>query len=240
MKLFLAGLQRYSFLITRYRPKYILESFAYIRETEVEEFLSAEMFLLDSGAFTFLSKENVEIDWIGYVSDYADFIKRHNIENFFELDIYKIVGVEKTETLRDLLEQKTGRRSIPVWHRMLGREYLHKLTEDYDYIGFGGFAIQDIKPAEYKFIPPLLKIAAANGCRVHGLGFTHQEGLKFCKFYSVDSTSWNGGRFGTAFVFKNGRIEYNRRPSKRIKSADVIPHNFTEWVKFQKYADLYL
>lgn len=239
MKLFLAGIQRYSPLVAEFKPKYILESFAYIKQKEFEKW-SFDSFLLDSGAFTFLSKGNMDINWREYVKNYAAFINQNRIEQFFELDIYKIIGISATEDLRKFLEDLTGRTSIPVWHRHLGLDYFRRLVGDYDYVGIGGFALKNILPNEYKFIPKLLDIARVNGCRVHGLGFTNQDELKRCNFYSVDSTVWNGGRFGTLFVFRNGRIEYLRQPSKRIKATEAARHNFGEWVKFQQWADIYL
>lgn len=38
MKLYLAGLQRYSGFIEELKPRYVLESFAYIKEKEFERF----------------------------------------------------------------------------------------------------------------------------------------------------------------------------------------------------------
>ncbi len=236
MKVFLAGGERWHFYDLK--PKYVLGSFAYLRQKFFEQ-IECESFLLDSGAFTFLSKENVSLDWKKYVKKYGAFIKRNNIEHFFELDIYSIIGREETEDLRRRLEDHTGRASIPVWHRHLGQEYLEKLSEDYDYIGFGGFALKDIKPEEYKFIPKLLRICEKNNCRVHGLGMTNQDVLKICRFYSVDSISWNGERYGKIYHFRNNRLEHIRFPKRRAKKG-VNRHNIAEWIKFQTFAEDYL
>lgn len=241
MKLFLAGLQRYTKFFEELKPKYVLESFAYVKQPEIEKLLAAADFLLDSGAFTFLSKDSANINWTEYVKKYAEFINRNNLPKFFELDIYKIIGREKTENLRDLLHQLTGCASIPVWHRSLGLDYLHRLSGEFGYIGFGGFAIKDIAQSEYKFIPKLLDICKKNDCLVHGLGFTNQEGLRICKFYSVDSTSWNGGRYGTLYQYTGGKVVQIRQPAKRmIKGDGSVRHNFGEWVKFQRYAEAFL
>lgn len=238
MKVFLAGGERWSNHFTAAKSKYILATFAYLKQ-KVFEKIVCEDFLLDSGAFTFLSKKENNLDWKQYVEKYAAFIKRNNIRHFFELDIYSIIGIKKTEDLRRRLEDAAGRVSIPVWHRQLGLEYLERLSEKYSYIGFGGFALQDIKPAEYKFVPQLLKICAENKCRVHGLGFTNQDALKVCRFYSVDSLSWNGERFGKIYHFRNNRLEHIRLPNRRAKKG-VNAHNLREWVKFQNYADKFL
>ena len=54
------------------------------------------MFLLDSGAFTFMSGTNSP-DFDQYIIKYIDFINRHDIKYFFELDIDSIVGYEKVK-----------------------------------------------------------------------------------------------------------------------------------------------
>lgn len=238
MKVFLAGGERWSNHFTTAKSKYILASFAYLKQ-KVFEKIVCEDFLLDSGAFTFLSNAEVKMDWKKYVEKYAAFVRANNIKQFFELDIYKIIGFRETVDLRRRLEDLAGRASIPVWHRSLGREYLEKLSSDYNFIGFGGFALKDIKPEEYKFIPQLLKICFQNNCRVHGLGFTNQDALKMCKFYSVDSLSWNGERFGKIYHFRNNRLEHIRIPNRRAKKG-VNAHNLQEWVKFQAFADKFL
>lgn len=240
MKIYLAGIQRHFALCEEFKPKYLLESFAYIKQQMFEK-LVFEDFLLDSGAFTFLSGAGANINWTDYLKKYAEFIKRNQIKKFFELDIYKIIGVRETENLRDRLQQSVGSRSIPVWHRSLGKNYLHRLSEEYSYIGFGGFAIKDISASEYKYIPRLLQICAKNNCRVHGLGFTNQQHLRGnCKFYSVDSTTWNGARFGKIYIFDKDRILHIPRRAGMKTKQSVIRHNFKQWVKFQHWADIYL
>jgi hypothetical protein len=238
MKLHIAGLKAYAKLFPGAGCKYLLESFAYITQ-ELFDLFEFESFLLDSGAFTFLSDRTVQINWQEYVKNYAEFIKRNNIENFFELDIYQIIGVPETEKLRDLLEQLTGRQPIPVWHKCLGIEYLHKLSEEYGYIAMGGFVLKDIPVKEHKYVPKLLEIAKKNNCRVHGLGFTNQKSLQFCKFYSVDSTSWIGGKYGIVYQYNGGRISYVKKKDKRTVK-DVDYHNLREWVKFQRYVETHL
>jgi hypothetical protein len=238
MKIYLAGLKALMPFIAEQKPKYILESFHYITQ-EVYDQVECDGFLLDSGAFTFLSKKSEGINWTEDLDRYVAFIKRNRIPYFFELDIYKIIGLEKTEELRDRLEQSTGVRSIPVWHRHLGPEYLHKLSEEYSYIAFGGFAIKDIKRTEFKYIPQLLRICEKNNCKVHGLGFTNQEGMRSCRFHSVDSSTWNGHRYGKAYVFRKNRLE-GVHPRTRWAKQNINFLNVREWMKFAQYAEDYL
>lgn len=125
-----------------------------------------------------------------YINNYVKFITRNNIKYFFELDLYSIIGIEKTEKLRSEIEFYTNKKVIPVWHKSLGVDYWIKLVDEYDYIAIGGIANKTIKPAEYHLVKHLVDYAYSKGVKVHGLGFTSTKTLKDYKFYSVDSTSW--------------------------------------------------
>lgn len=90
----------------------VLESYYYLRKNE--EFMALVhhfgSFLLDSGAFTFMSGSHKgEIDWDKYVEDYAAFINRHDVKLFFELDIDSVVGLAEVERLRAKLEMLTAK-----------------------------------------------------------------------------------------------------------------------------------
>ena len=91
----------------------ILESFYYLRKNE--EFMTLVKhfgsFLLDSGAFTFMSGSHKGgINWDEYVEEYAAFINRWNVQLFFELDIDSVVGLTEVERLREKLEALTGKK----------------------------------------------------------------------------------------------------------------------------------
>ena len=123
MKLFLAGTFIAEELTKKYKPLYVLESFYYIKPWQIQEMSNWKMFLLDSGAFTFLhAAERKRVDWDAYLSKYIAFIKANGIEYFFELDIDAIVGYESVKAMRRRLESETERRCIPVWHRSRGLE----------------------------------------------------------------------------------------------------------------------
>lgn len=220
---------------------YLLSSFYEHKGGKYGDYVYQKKHILDSGAFSMLSG-NKNIDFKKYTSKYCDFIIKTKQNIFIELDIYKLIGTEKTEQLRDYIEQRTGKQVMPVWHKHLGINYLNKLCENYKYIAFGGFVLGDIKKAEYKYIPKLLKIAKENNCKVHGLGFTSTYWLQRIKFYSVDSTTWlSGGRFGEICLFKNNYSKATRiKKAKNLKvknTSKVNIYNFNEWVKFQKHAE---
>lgn len=242
MKVFLAGTNVSEDVLKEHKIDYILESFYTIKEWQIPYIKECKMFLLDSGAFTFMNSNKGKVDFDQYLNDYISFINKYDVKYFFELDIDSIVGYEKVKEMRKVLEEGTGKKCIPVWHKSRGLEEWHRLTKEYDYIGLGGFAIKEIKPKEYKYISPLLNIAKENGCKVHGLGFTNLKALRRYHFYSVDSTSWlSGQKYGTLYIFQDGTLKSIRYKDRRIgnyKKGNY--HNIEEWTKFQKYADKFL
>ena len=148
------------------------------------------------------------------------------------------VGYDKVKAIRRQLETRTGRQSIPVWHRSRGLEEYKNLCREYSYIAIGGIAIKDIKSSEYRYFYKLLNIAAQQGTKVHGLGFTPPS-VQDYPFYSVDSSSWTtGSRYATIYQFSNGKILSTRKPEKRLVNyAALDRHNLKQWLKFQHYLD---
>ena len=143
--------------------------------------------------------------------------------------------------MRNILENITGQKCIPVWHKSRGLEYWKQMCKEYDYVAIGGIVTKEIKASQYDVFFPLLKIARENNTKVHGLGFTNTKGLKKYKFYSVDSTNWLNARFGTlgVYCFTGDNIINIRKPdNSRKKDLQAMNiYNFTEWTKFQKYAE---
>lgn len=239
MKVCLAGTSIKEEILKEHNVKYWLESFYSIKEWQIPYIKDAELFLLDSGAFTFMNSYKGKVNWQEYIDKYANFIIENDIKYFFELDIDSIVGYDKVKELTRYLEQKVGRKCIPVWHKSRGLDEWKRLTKEYDYVAIGGIVTREIKSNEYKFFKPLLKIAKENNCKVHGLGFTNLKSLPKYHFYSVDSTSWlSGGRFGQLYVFSNGTLRQISYKDKRIKNYMESHHfNIEQWIKFQEYAD---
>ena len=107
MRLCLAGTFPSEKIVRENRPEYVLESFFYIKPWQVEEMPKWKMFLLDSGAFTFMhgvEASSKPVDWDGYLSRYIDFINRHDVQHFFELDVDIIVGYDAVKRMRARLE----------------------------------------------------------------------------------------------------------------------------------------
>ena len=239
MKIFLAGSGHLWWVKDNFLDFNRLESFYYISKKEIPFISKYNNFLLDSGAFTFMSNSKSRTDWDEYVERYADFINRHDIKHFFELDIDVLVGINEVERLRAKLEKLTNKKSIPVWHKFRGKDYWLKMVKDYDYVAIGGIVTKEIKPSEYKYFTWLLNEAKKENCKVHGLGITSLVGLTKYPFYSVDSTTWlSGSRFGEIHSFDGRTIERNRaKEGHRAKSNKATIHNFYEWIKFCKYME---
>ncbi|HRH40412.1 MAG TPA: hypothetical protein PKY82_02120 [Pyrinomonadaceae bacterium] len=245
MRVFLAGLccsdiQKW-YLKDPVYPKYVLESFYYL-----EPWLFAmpgfeiENFLMDSGAYTFMAQKKKEkVDWDKYVEKYAETIVKRKIKYFFELDIDNLVGLSEVERLREKLELLTGKKSIPVWHRSRGKQYWLDMIANYQYVAIGGIVTKEIRQKEHPVFSWFLEQAREKNTKVHGLGYTNADGLTKYRFYSVDSTSWIGGRFAILYSFNGERIKQIRNPpnSRMLTYKRVDTHNMKEWIKFQKYAD---
>lgn len=219
---------------------FILESFFYADANTERLIPMFGDFLLDSGAFTFMMNTKTKVDWDEYIERYADFIKRNGVKKYFELDIDSVVGFDKVMEYRQRLEKLTGSRCIPVWHKSRGLEQYKRDAEQYDYVAIGGIVSKEIKRNEYKAFPTMISIAHKSGAKVHGLGFTNLEGLTKYHFDSVDSTAWTtGNRFGYIYRFDGKTMTKIKVPAgKRIKeSRRAALINYTEWIKFQKYAE---
>lgn len=248
MKVFLAGVAPwrneglYDPIIRTHKP-YILESFYYV-DADTERLLPYfGDFMLDSGAFTFMANiGDKEIDWMEYASKYAQFVKRNNIEKYIELDLDYIIGVEGAYKLRQFLEKETGRRTIPVWHPIRGREAFCRMCDEYDYVALGGIVGKKWRGME-QYMPWFIQEAHKRHAKIHGLGFTQLTRLAQYHFDSVDSTAWTtGNRFGYLYFF-NGKTMVKKDVPKGMKIGDsrgAALHNYTEWLKFQKWADIHL
>ncbi len=220
-----------------------LSSFFYITSGEARYIHRYNNFLLDSGAFTFMSSlKGGTVNWDDYIESYADFINEYNVKYFFELDIDVIVGIKEVERLRNKLESLTNKKCIPVWHKSRGKQYWLDMVKSYDYVAIGGIVTREIKRKEYPYFTWFLNEAKKENCKVHGLGFTNLTGLHKYPFYSVDSTTWlNGSKYGELQFF-NGRTitKIVRTQNKRAIPEMISKHNFYEWIKFAEYAEKYL
>lgn len=251
MNVYLAGTNgmKQHFLNGDIDPKkvMVLESFFSMQEWQKPLLSQFRSFLLDSGAFTFMSnsKKHGSTDWEAYTDAYCDFINEYKIKLFFEMDIDVIKGIDYVEKLRRRIEQRTGRQPIPVWHISRGKQYFIDMCKEYPYVAFGGILTDGVRTSTIeKAFPWFIKTAHQNKAKIHGLGYTNIKGIHKYHFDSVDSTTWtSGARFGALTVYRNGWIKkiasvesgVKVRSLKDTKEANWF--NFREWVKFQHYAE---
>lgn len=217
----------------------ILDSFYYVDEWMEQAIPKLKNFMLDSGAFTFMTSHKGNVDWNDYLRRYADFINKNDVKRFYELDIDSVVGYEKVLEMRRWLEAETGKKPIPVWHKSRGKNEYLKMCDEYDYVAIGGIVSKEIKPPDYKHFPWFINEAHKRGAKIHGLGFTSLEGIRKYHFDSVDSTSWTiGNRFGIVYYFDGMTMKKQaKREGQRLKDAKAVAiNNFNEWAKFQRYA----
>ena len=246
MKVFLAGTDILKgFPDELKKAKYQLASFFTIQDWQIPFLNSCDEWLLDSGAFSFMNgQKNVDFD--EYLGRYINFINKNNVKLFFELDLDSVIGYKKTLEMRKRLEKETGRRCIPVWHKSRGISEYFKMCEEYDYVAIGGIVSKEIKPEQYKAFPMMITEAHKRGAKVHGLGFTSTSYFEKVRFDSVDPTTWNvGGKFGNICVFSpesmmKQRIQPRFLGKRCHKQKELMIYNWNQWVKFQKYAEVYL
>lgn len=230
-------------IVKAYHP-YALESFCYVNETTELLLPLLGDFMLDSGAFTFMKGVTDTVNWTDYIEKYAAFVNKNNIEKFFELDIDSVIGYPKVLDLRHRLEDLTGKAPIPVWHLSRGAEEFKKMCEEYKYVALGGLVGArrgtELDKKLRSAFPWFIETAHKHGAKIHGLGFTSLGLLPEYKFDSVDSTSWTAGnRFGFVYQFTGTTIRKVDCPNgKRLKDPRrVAMINYTEWVKFQQWAE---
>lgn len=257
-RLFLASWLSRLDLVNEVNPPYVLESFQYLRSINNEnlkKFMGyiksnkCKMFLLDSGAFTYMEKIKTDKNLSAsqfekYVDDYIDFINKWDIEYFFEMDIDVVVGLEKVEEYRKRIEEGTGKKTIPVFHRERGKDYFIKMCKEYDYVAIGGLVGTGYSKKHHKYLQWFVETAHQYNTKIHGLGFTSVEGLKRYNFDTVDSTSWLSGSRFASFVRWNPiekKLEKIDKPENRrmkkgaYKKIDTVAGR--EWIKFGNYLE---
>ena len=198
--------------------------------------------LLDSGAFTYRNGKDTTVkDMDEYVKRYATFLQKYKIKYYFEMDIDDM-GMEHVERWRNYLETATGRKCIPVWHKNRGMEYWKYMVENYDYVAIGGLVDSSSKVLsddDLLLLRNLVRLAHQNKCKVHGLGFTRLDKLKYVGFDTVDSTTWLcGARYGVIQDFKNGKLtKVDKKTNREVKGPEYYKYGLSLWKKVVNYYD---
>lgn len=227
--------------------KYTLMSYLYVKEGGTKDQTTIDHihkrnaegnFILDSGAFTFMERGKSP-DMGKYIDGYVGFINDHCIRRFIEMDIDSVAGYGKVLEYRRLIEAKTQRAVIPVFHKSRGVPEFKAMCRDYKDVAFGGFLNGEFPSRDDPKIKALVAYARSEGCVVHGLGCTKPNAVDY-GFHSVDSSSWTmARRFGNLHYFTGTGIKSIRPPAgKRMPDSTLYnAHNFAEWCKYQEYME---
>lgn len=223
---------------------HILESFYNMNDGDEDYIRECKDFLLDSGAFSMMnSKNGKKLNIKNYCTEYAKFVKKNNIENFIELDIDGVYGIDVYKDCLHELQDITGKDPLRVFHPWRGVDYYEELVKQKDRICIGSIAVKLIKPQDYYIFDFLLKIAHENNCKVHGLGVGSISNIRKYDFDSTDSASWlTSVRNGQLYRF-NGHELNKYDGSEGCSIEQRIDRNYVgisalqEWEKYSNYLD---
>lgn len=204
-------------LISFYYARRNLDKAQYIRD-------NSELIYVDSGAHSF--QKGIKVKWDKYIKDYCEFIKmfdRPNVLGFFELDIDKIIGLDKVLEIRKQL-LNVNHKIIPVWHKNRGIEDYKKMCQEYSgkIVAISGFKNEDIRDEDF---PYFVSVAKKYGTKIHCLGMGREKIMKQNNFYSVDCASWVNPLF------------YARYKGKKIDSTWMKSARNREKLEMNLYID---
>jgi hypothetical protein len=177
-------------------------------------------FLLDSGAFTaWKAGKSINVD------DYCRFIESLPFKpwRYFTLDV---IGDPVGSLKNYKIMLKRGFNPIPIFTRGEDVSVLEDYYKTSDVVGVGGLVGTR---GNKGFVNGIMQKVGKR--KVHWLGFTSHDYIKFYKPYMCDSSSWeSGARFGACRVYAGrGRfITFSRKCERNsfvLKSYGVRPQD---------------
>lgn len=176
--------------------KLVRQYFDYINKNNIE-------YMLDSSAFSYMNNPKKTLKLTELLDKYCYYINEFDIHNFFELDLDIFMSLDEVENIRKKIYSETHKLPIIVYHENRGHDYWIKMCKENQFIAIGGIVTskKGNDPAYQKILLDLCDEAHSYGTKVHGLGFTPLNLLNqhTMFFDTVDSTSWNAGKFGKSF-----------------------------------------
>lgn len=217
-----------------------LQAFPYMSNNKIDYINKFNNFILDSGAFTMMNKNNKNFDITEYVKKYGKFVKDNDIDNFFELDVDGVYGFDVYKDCLYRLQDISGKDPIRVYHTWRGLDYFDEVTKNKDIIAIGGIAVKQIRSKDYDMFIKLINNAHKNNCKIHGLGLTSSSNLRRFNFDSVDSSRWiMARRFARCQRFDGHSINSVGicESGTSYKDENIMLHNFKYWVEYSKYLE---
>lgn len=206
----------------------ILTAYPYLKDEAIEILIrnkSKINFLLDSGAFTAWKAGN-KIN----LNEYIGFIKSLKIKpwGYFNLDV---IGDGHASYVNYKKMLDADLRPIPIFTRGEDIKMVDAYYETSDVLAIGGLVGTR---GNKGYVKSLMKII--NGRKVHWLGFTDKEFIKYFKPYSCDSSSVTmAGRYGQfelfdrvrGLWFKCNKKDFASKPNQQIctllESYNILP-----------------
>lgn len=194
----------------------LLVAYPYVKKGVVSSLLERKdevNFLLDSGAFTaWKANKPIELD------DYCRFLETLPITpwRYFTLDkIGDPAGsMRNYETML-----KRGFKPVPIFTRGEDPSVLNDYYKTSDVVGIGGLVGTE---GNKGFVNGIMKHVGKR--KVHWLGFTGIDYIKFYKPYMCDSSSWSSGiRYGNLALYTgNGKFKLVNKKTFLSNPSDEI------------------
>lgn len=158
---------------------------------------------LDSGAFSLRTRKHKFADT--YIEKYAEFCHLHKDRLRFYVTLDVIDDTKKTwENLKYL--ESCGLKPLPVFHAKHDREWLFKLLDNYEYLGFGGLIHTVVRYRRFDIVNDLFQNIWNQKTgklthRVHGFGVSNGRLMAAYPWHTVDSTtSFTQARNGVLMI----------------------------------------
>lgn len=180
-------------------------------------------FLLDSGAFTaWKAGKPINLD------DYCKFIERLPFEpwRYFMLDV---IGNPHATMKNYETMLARGFKPVPIFTRGEDPSVLDDYYKTSDLVAIGGLVGTQ---GNKGFVKGIMEKVA--GRKVHWLGFTNLNFVRYFKPYSCDASSWNNGaQFGYVQFIDKQRMEtlkYSRKQytSFSLAHSEALEATFTQ------------
>lgn len=217
-------------LFERAGVKNILISYHYIRQNlQYMEQLLPEiksyggLFMVDSGAFSFITDANFDIanfDYEGYCEEYTTWIKDHStfIFSAANLDIDDYIGHDEVKRLNQEYFEPLEKHVNIIY-------IAHKNIESYGELGIfqeyiGRYKYIGVSEEMTPNISTIFQLAKSKRVAIHGLAWTKPTKIRDFPFFSVDSSSWvNYQKYGATVVWDGTNFSQYDSKNKAIRKT---------------------
>lgn len=171
-------------------------------------------FMLDSGAFTYHIEAEKNPEKLpkpdAYFDEYLEFIEEYQevfdvVVEFDIDDVFEGVTLEMVDRWTNKLLETSpalASKTMPVYHGRRGKLWLRDWCLD------TRSPLMGIGSEDVDVVVETINYGHYAGKYIHGFGQTQVKTLLTKTNYdSVDSTTWlNGDKFGTTYIFENGKF----------------------------------